>query len=62
MAEPSEAQITAVGRALARRRGFRQVLDEITFLDERADPPEDEEWTPEQREVLTALAKAVLDA
>jgi hypothetical protein len=64
MIEPTEAHITALGNAMWRRRGFRQLLDEITFQDQRSESeiPEDEEWTPEQYDVLRALAEAVLNA
>lgn len=62
--EPTEAQINALGRELERRKGFRQLMDEITFQDERdeSEIPEDEEWTPEQRAILEALVRSVLGA
>lgn len=61
--DPEYAHLRAVERELNRRRGFRQMFDEVTFSDDRdeSEIPEDEEWTPLQREILYAIAKAVLD-
>jgi hypothetical protein len=62
--EPTYEQLRAVERALMARRGFRQTFDEVTFTDDRepSNVPDDEEWTPLQREILTEIAKAVLGA
>jgi hypothetical protein len=64
MTEPTYEHLRAVERELCRRRGFRQIFDEVTFSDERdeSEIPEDEEWTPMQREILTSIARAVLNA
>lgn len=63
-AEPTVEQLRAVERAINARRGLRQEFDAVTFADDRPeeDIPEDEEWTPLQREILHEIAKAVLDA
>jgi hypothetical protein len=62
--EPEYEHLRAVERALMGRRGFRQVFDEVTFSDDRdeSEIPEDEEWTPLQREILEDVARAVLNA
>jgi hypothetical protein len=47
MIEPEYKHLRAVERVFFRRRGFRQLFDEITFSDDRdeSEIPEDEEWT-----------------
>lgn len=63
MIKPSDEHLRAVERVLYDRKGFRQLFDEIGF-DDRAeeDIPEEEEWTPLQREILEDIATAVLNA
>ncbi|MCA1571221.1 MAG: hypothetical protein LC798_13060 [Chloroflexi bacterium] len=39
---------------------IRRLMDEITFQDDRDEAAGGEEWTPEQRQVLVALVRAVL--
>lgn len=59
MSEPTYEHLRAVESVIMQTRGFRQEFDAITFIDGSDD--EDEEWTPTQRELLTRLAKAVLE-